>query len=173
MSSVVYRASATQELDFEGELAVIIGKKAVRVTSVDALRHVFGYTIANDISARDAQFSDGQWTRGKSMDTFCPLGPTIVSADEIPDPQALKITTRVNGEVMQSASTSEMIFPIADIISYISQTMTLMPGDVILTGTPEGVGMGRTPQKFLKGGDVVSVAISGIGELSNSVVEIP
>jgi 2,4-diketo-3-deoxy-L-fuconate hydrolase len=161
----------TGEVDYEAELAVVIGRPARRVSADHALGHVFGYTVFNDVSARDLQFDEGgQWTHSKSLDTFGPLGPWIVTADEIPDPQALRVRTTLNGEVMQDAGTADMIFGVAELIAFLSQGMTLAPGDVIATGTPPGVGMARRPQRFLAAGDDVTVAVSGVGELRNPVV---
>jgi 2-keto-4-pentenoate hydratase/2-oxohepta-3-ene-1,7-dioic acid hydratase in catechol pathway len=165
-----YAKDDTSQVDYEAELAVVIGRQARRVSEASALDHVFGYTALNDVSARDAQFADGQWVRAKSFDTFCPIGPWIVSADEIPDPQALRIACRVNGQTLQDGHTSDMIFGVASIISYMSRFMTLEPGDVIATGTPYGVGFARTPQVFLLNGDTVEIDIEGIGVLSNPVV---
>lgn len=161
----------TSQVDFEAELAVIIGRTARRVSQADALSYVAGYTICNDVSARDLQFSDQQYIRGKSLDTFCPLGPYLVSRDEIPDPNHLAIRTMVNGQIMQDSSTSEMIFNIPFLIEYISRAFTLLPGDVIVTGTPDGVGVFRSPQVFLKEGDRVTIEIEGLGQLSNVCVE--
>ena len=159
------------EVDYEGELAVIIGKAAYDVGESEALDYVFGYACANDVSARRWQKrgGGGQWVRGKSFDTFCPLGPALVTKDEIPDPQRLRLATRLNGELMQSSSTANMIFSVASLISFISRDTTLLPGTVILTGTPPGVGVAREPAVFLKSGDQVTVAIESIGELSNPV----
>ncbi len=166
--TITWRSSITNEVDWEGELGVVIGKTAKDVSEEDALNYVYGYTVANDISARDLQIKqDSQWTRGKSLDTFCPLGPVIVTRNDIPDPQALTITTMVNGEVMQQDTTANMIFNVRHLISYCSRMFTLEPGDLILTGTPSGVGLGRDPQVYLKDGDVVKVSIEGIGEISN------
>jgi 2-keto-4-pentenoate hydratase/2-oxohepta-3-ene-1,7-dioic acid hydratase in catechol pathway len=165
-----YAKDDTAEVDYEAELAVVIGRRARKVSEADALSHVFGYTCCNDVSARDAQFADGQWVRGKSFDTFCPLGPWIVTADEVPDPQALRISCRVNGETLQDSTTGEMIFSVAAIISYLSRFMTLEPGDVIATGTPFGVGFARTPPVFLLNGDTVDVEIERVGTLTNPVV---
>ena len=134
-----------------------------------ALQHVFGYTVVNDVSARDLQFSDRQWVRAKSLDTFCPLGPVIVTADEIPDPQALRLTCRLNGATMQDSTTAEMIFGVAELISRLSHSFTLLPGDVIATGTPDGVGVFRKPQVFMQDGDVVEAEVEGIGVLRNLV----
>ncbi len=158
----------TQQVDYEAELAVVIGRTARRVTEADALDHVLGYTCLNDVSARDLQFGDGQWTRGKSLDTFCPMGPALVTADEIGDPQALRIECLVNDQVMQRASTADMYFGVAAIISHCSWAFTLEPGDVIATGTPGGVGIFRDPPVLLADGDVVRVEIEGIGRLQNT-----
>nr|VFJ76549.1 MAG: 2-keto-4-pentenoate hydratase/2-oxohepta-3-ene-1,7-dioic acid hydratase (catechol pathway) [Candidatus Kentron sp. FW] len=159
------------ELDFEGELAVVIGNAARDVKESDALNHVFGYTIANDISARKWQRNAGgkQWIRGKGFDGFCPLGPVLVSADDIPDPQTLAIRTSVNGEIMQESTTADMIFSVARLISYLSQDTTLIPGTLILTGTPWGVGYVRKPPKYLADGDEVTVEFDGIGKLTNPI----
>ena len=165
---ITWRTAIANEVDWEGELGVVIGKAARNVSEEEALDHVYGYTIGNDVSARDLQLKkDAQWTRGKSLDTFCPLGPVIVTRDEIADPQALTITTTVNGEVMQQDTTANMMFNVRFLISYCSQMFTLEPGDLIMTGTPAGVGLGRNPQVFLKDGDVVQVSIDGIGEITN------
>lgn len=159
------------EVDFEGELAVIIGDTARDAREDDALRHVFGYTVANDVSARKWQRNAGgkQWIRGKGFDGFCPLGPVMVTADEIPDPQALAMRTWVNGEIMQENTTGDMIFSVARLIAYLSQDTTLLPGTIILTGTPWGVGYVRKPPRFLEDGDEVTVEIDGIGRLANPV----
>lgn len=159
------------EVDFEAELAVVIGTTARDVTAQDALRHVFGYTCANDVSARRWQkhAGAGQWTRGKSFDTFCPLGPVLVTADEIPDPQTLPVRSVLNGRTMQSSNTADMIFPVAELIAFISRDTTLLPGTVILTGTPEGVGFARRPPVFLADGDTIEVTIDGVGSLRNPV----
>lgn len=162
--------SITKQVDYEAELGVVIGKTASQVSVDDALQHVDGYTCVNDVSARDLQFADGQWVRGKTLDTFCPRGPRIVSTDEIRDPQSLGIKCLVNGEVMQDSSTEQMIFSVAELVSFISQGITLEPGDLIATGTPPGVGFARTPPVFLKAGDVVRVEIESIGALENPVV---
>jgi 2-keto-4-pentenoate hydratase/2-oxohepta-3-ene-1,7-dioic acid hydratase in catechol pathway len=160
----------SEKVDYEAELAVVIGRRARRVSEAAALDHVFGYTLINDVSARDLQFGDGQWTRGKGLDTFAPLGPFITTRDEIADVQALKIEGRLNGEVMQSSNTARMIFGVAFLISYLSQGMTLEPGDVIATGTPEGVGVFRDPPVLLKAGDIYEVEIEGLGTLRNPVL---
>jgi 2-keto-4-pentenoate hydratase/2-oxohepta-3-ene-1,7-dioic acid hydratase in catechol pathway len=163
-----WNSSDTTQVDWEGELAVIIGRRARNVDEADAYKYVFGYTIANDISARDLQNSEPQWARAKSLDTFCPLGPCIVTRDDIPDPHALTIVTTVNGEVVQNSGTDLMIFKIPFLIAYLSRAFTLEAGDVILTGTPSGVGAGMNPPRFLQNGDVVSVTIDGIGTLTNT-----
>lgn len=165
-----YAKDDSTQVDYEAELAVVIGRRAKRVEEADALDHVFGYTALNDVSARDAQFADGQWIRGKSFDTFCPVGPWIVTADEIPDPQALHIACRVNGQTVQDSTTGQMIFGVRALISYLSRFITLEPGDIIATGTPFGVGVARTPQIFLLHGDTVEVEVEGIGILANPVV---
>jgi 2-keto-4-pentenoate hydratase/2-oxohepta-3-ene-1,7-dioic acid hydratase in catechol pathway len=159
------------EVDYEAELAVIIGTTAHNVGIDRALDHVLGYTCANDISARRWQkhAGGGQWIRGKSFDTFCPLGPVLVTADEIRDPQVLAIGSALNGQVMQSSNTADMIFSVAELIAFISRDTTLLPGTVILTGTPEGVGFARKPPVFLADGDIIEVSIGGIGSLSNPV----
>ncbi|SRR5712692_7041374 len=157
-----------QEVDYEAELAVVIGRRARRVSEKEALDYVLGYTCANDVSARDLQFSESQWVRAKSLDTFCPLGPVLVTADEITDPQKLPISCRVNGELMQSANTSEMFFGVGILISYCSQSFTLEPGDVIITGTPAGVGVFKKPKRMLGEGDEVVVEVGGIGRLVNT-----
>ncbi|WP_028060430.1 fumarylacetoacetate hydrolase family protein [Candidatus Solirubrobacter pratensis] len=159
----------TEQVDYEAELAVVIGRRATRVTESDALEHVFGYTGANDVTARDLQFGDGQWTRGKGLDRFLPLGPIVVEAAEVPDPQDLDVWCRVNGATVQSSSTREMVFSVARIIAFISDAITLEPGDVILTGTPDGVGYFREPQLFLAPGDEVEVEIGDFGVLANPV----
>jgi len=160
----------TEQVDYEAELAVVIGKETRNVSASEALDHVFGYTNANDVSARDLQFSEGgQWTRSKSIDTFCPIGPCIVTKDEVPDPQNLFIRAVLNGEIVQDGHTSKMIFPVAEIVSFLSTGMTLEPGDVIITGTPPGVGMARDPQLWMKPGDEVSIEIEGLGTLTNPV----
>jgi len=162
--------SVTAKLDYEGELAVVIGRPARHVPEVDALRHVFGYTVFNDVSARDLQYRDGQFVKGKGLDGFAPMGPWIVTADEVPDPQALSIRLTLNGRTMQAGRTGDMIFSVAQLISYLSRLMTLEPGDVIATGTPAGVGTARKPPVYLEPGDVVAVEIEGIGRLENPVV---
>jgi 2,4-didehydro-3-deoxy-L-rhamnonate hydrolase len=160
----------TERADYEAELAVVIGSAARNVSESEALGHVFGYANANDVSSRDLQFSEGgQWTRSKSIDTFCPLGPYIATRDEIEDPQDLSIRCILNGEVMQDGTTAKMIFSVAEIVSFLSQGMTLVPGDVVVTGTPPGVGSARDPQVWLKAGDEVTIEINGLGALTNPV----
>lgn len=160
----------TDGVDYEAELAVVIGRTATDVPVEQALDHVFGYTCLNDVSARDLQYNNGgQWVRSKSLDTFCPIGPTLVTADEIADPQALAISCTVNGDVLQQATTADMIFPVADLVSRLSRLFTLEPGDVIATGTPPGVGWHRKPRRVLRDGDEVVVRIEGVGELRNTV----
>ncbi|MGG0409998.1 fumarylacetoacetate hydrolase family protein [Peribacillus simplex] len=158
------------EVDFEAELAFVIGREAKHVSEEEADDYVFGYTIMNDISARDLQFQDGQWSRGKTADTFAPFGPVIVTKDEVGDPHNLAISLELNGEIMQDSNTSNLIFTIPKIISFLSQSMSLMPGDLIATGTPPGVGMGRNPKIWLKNGDRMNVSIEKIGTLSNHVI---
>ena len=165
---VSWDSSLTKQVDFEVELAVVIGKTARNVSEASALDYVFGYTIMNDVSARDLQFSDGQWVRAKSLDTFAPMGPAILSADEVADPQALKLKCTVNGQVMQDSSTKEMIFGVRHLIADLSRAFTLQPGDIITTGTPHGVGVFRNPKVFLKDGDTVTCEIEGIGTLENT-----
>lgn len=170
---IIIPSVAPQEVDYECELAVIIGKPAKNVSRDNALEYVFGYTCANDISARRWQKhgGGGQWCRGKSFDTFCPLGPYLVTTDEIPNPNDLKIRTILNGKTMQDWTTSDMIFDVPTLISFLSQDTTLLPGTVILTGTPQGVGFARTPRVFLKAGDEVTIEIEHIGALTNPVQE--
>src|SRR5215212_9747218 len=160
----------TGQADYEAELAVVVGRAARNVPESEALDYVFGYMNANDVSSRDLQFSEGgQWTRSKSIDTFCPIGPYIVTRDEIEDPQDLSIRCVLNGEVMQDGTTSKMIFSVAELVSFLSRGMTLVPGDIIVTGTPPGVGSARDPQVWLKAGDEVTIDIEGLGTLTNPV----
>lgn len=170
---VLHSGPHSGEMDFEAELGVIVGTRGRDITAERALDHVFGYTVGNDVSVRDVQRArhGGQWFKGKSFDTHCPLGPWIVTADEIPDPQVLPISSRINGVTKQSSNTKYMVFNVARIISEFSQGMALEPGDVILTGTPSGVGFARTPPEFLRPGDVMEMDIGGIGVLRNRVVE--
>ena len=159
------------QVDYEAELAVVLARAARDVAESDALEYVLGYTAANDVTARvwQKQAGGGQWVRGKSFDTFCPLGPALVTRDQVPDPQDLWIRTRLNGRVVQEAHTSEMLFPVARLIAYLSQGTTLLPGTVILTGTPGGVGAGRIPPVFLSPGDLLEIEIQGIGRLVSPV----
>lgn len=160
----------TQRLDYEAELVVVVGKKARYVAEEQAMDYVFGYTMMNDVSARDLQMQSGQWLKGKALDTFAPLGPALVSADEVADPHNLRISLTLNGRLMQDSNTKNLIFTVPQLISYISQLMTLLPGDIIATGTPPGVGMARTPPVYLQPGDTVSVEVSGLGTLTNPVI---
>jgi 2,4-didehydro-3-deoxy-L-rhamnonate hydrolase len=156
--------------DYEAELGVVIGSRVSRVSKENAFEAVRGYICANDVSARDLQFGDGQWTRGKSPDTFCPVGPAVVPASEIRNPHDLRIRAIVNGEVLQDSTTANLIFGVDEIISYASQTITFEPGDLILTGTPAGVGVFRDPQRLLQPGDEVTIEIEGVGSITNPVV---
>jgi len=161
----------TNQVDYEVELAVVIGRRGKRIPEEEAMSYVFGYMVFNDLSARDLQFGDKQWTRGKSLDKFAPMGPWITTRDEIKDPYSLRMRTLVNGEVMQDSSTAKMAIRIPRIISVLSKGMTLEPGDVIATGTPAGVGVFRKPQRFLRPGDVVEVMIENLGYLRNRIVQ--
>ena len=155
--------------DYEAELGVVLGATAKRVSKENALEAVRGYVCANDVSARDLQFKDGQWTRGKSVDTFCPVGPLVPAAD-VGDPHALRIRAIVSGDVLQDSTTANLIFGVDEILSFASQTLTLEPGDLILTGTPAGVGVFRRPQRLLEPGDEVTIEIEKVGSLTNPVV---
>ena len=170
--NIVLPAAGPDEVDYEGELAIIIGRAARNVTPEEAENYIFGYCCANDVSARDWQWrkQQGQWIRAKSFDTFCPLGPAITTVDEIPDANGLRIETRLNGKTMQNSTTADMLFTVFDIVSDLSRSVTLTPGTVILTGTPEGVGFSRKPPVFLAPGDEISVQIQGLGILTNTVV---
>ena len=163
------------QVDYECELAVVIGRRCKNVSKADALEYVLGYTCANDVSARDWQkeFGGSQWSRGKTFDTFCPLGPVLVTRDAISNPNALKIKTQLNGQIMQDSSTADMIFDVPTLIEFLSGSTTLLPGTVILTGTPQGVGMARKPPVWLKAGDTVSIEIEKIGTLTNPVAVEP
>jgi 2-keto-4-pentenoate hydratase/2-oxohepta-3-ene-1,7-dioic acid hydratase in catechol pathway len=161
------------QVDYEAELAVVIGRRAKKVHQSRALDYVLGYTNINDVSARDFQFADGQWQRGKSCDTFAPTGEAIVTADEVPYPHNLSIRLRLNGETMQDSNTNQLIFGVPELITFLSETITLEPGDVIATGTPPGVGFARQPPVFLKHGDVMEVEIEGLGTLTSPVVAEP
>jgi 2-keto-4-pentenoate hydratase/2-oxohepta-3-ene-1,7-dioic acid hydratase in catechol pathway len=161
--------AGSEQTDYEAELAFVIGRTAKNVKAVDAMKHVFGYTNFNDVSARDFQFADGQWQRGKSCDTFSPMGEFVATPDEIGDPHDLKIQFRLNGETLQNSNTGQLIFKIPELIEFLSASITLEPGDVVATGTPPGVGFARKPPVFLKPGDVAEVEIEGLGVLSNPV----
>lgn len=170
-AAIRWGPALTRKVDYEVELAVVMGRTARRVPAADALDYVAGYTICNDVSARDLQFGDRQWVRGKSLDTFCPLGPWLVTRDEIPDPHDLSIRCTLNDQVMQDSTTAEMIFGVTTLIEFISRAFTLLPGDVIATGTPDGVGVFRSPQVFMKDGDVVTLEVEGLGQLTNHCIE--
>jgi 2-keto-4-pentenoate hydratase/2-oxohepta-3-ene-1,7-dioic acid hydratase in catechol pathway len=159
----------TQQVDYEAELGVVVGERVRGASPENALEAVAGYLCLNDVSARDLQFSDGQWVRGKSLDTFCPVGPELVTAADVPDPQALAIRALVNGEALQDSNTSNMIFSVAEIVAHVSQAITLEPGDLIATGTPAGVGAFREPNVWLQPGDEVTIEIGGVGALTNPV----
>ena len=162
--------AGVEQVDYEAELAAVIGARVKGVSVENALEAVAGYTCLNDVSARVLQFADGQWTRAKSLDTFCPIGPRVVPRDEVGDPQSLRIQCRVNGESLQEASTADMIFGVAELVAYVSETITLEPGDVIATGTPPGVAFGHPDGRYLQDGDTVEVEIERIGVLTNPVV---
>jgi 2-keto-4-pentenoate hydratase/2-oxohepta-3-ene-1,7-dioic acid hydratase in catechol pathway len=164
--------AVTQQVDWEVELGAVIGKTARNISKANALPHVFGYTVINDLSARDLQQQHMQWFKGKSLDGFCPMGPIVVTAEEFGDPQSKHLQLRVNGVTKQDASTAKMIFPVDAIIEWLSKGLTLEAGDIIATGTPEGVGMGRTPQEFLADGDVLETEVEGIGTLRNTIRDI-
>ncbi|MCA9973955.1 MAG: fumarylacetoacetate hydrolase family protein [Anaerolineales bacterium] len=167
--AIPFDAAVSSEIDWEVELAVIIGRRGKNITAENALAHVFGYTVLNDVSARDLQMAGKQYFKGKSLDGGCPMGPWIVTADALPDPYALRLTCRVNGVLKQDSADESMIFDIPTTIAYLSKGMTLLPGDVIATGTPSGVGFARTPPEFLRPGDVLESEIEGIGIMRNEV----
>lgn len=167
--SIVLPRNSSQP-DYEAELAFVIGKGGYRISAADWREHVYGYTIVNDVSARDIQMSTSQWSLSKSFPTFCPMGPSIVSADEIADPHALAISLSIDGETLQNSNTRELVFRVPELIEYISSITPLLPGDIVSTGTPSGVGMGRKPQRWLKPGESVTVTIQGLGSLTNPVV---
>ena len=167
--AIVVDSELTAQVDWEVELGVVVGRRMRAVSVGAALEYVFGYTVCNDVSARDVQFSESQWTRGKSFDTFCPLGPVVVTADEIGDPQVLALRTLVNGEVMQDSSTAEMLFGVAELLSFCSRSFTLEPGDLLLTGTPWGCGCFMDPRRALQVGDIVECEVERIGALRNAV----
>jgi 2-keto-4-pentenoate hydratase/2-oxohepta-3-ene-1,7-dioic acid hydratase in catechol pathway len=169
----VYLPRTSEKVDYEAELAVVVGRRAKHVTRERAFHHVLGYTNFNDVSARDFQFADGQWQRGKSCDTFAPMGPAIVTTDEVADPHRLGIKLRLNGETMQNSTTEQLIFGVDRLIAFLSETVTLEPGDIIATGTPPGVGFARKPPVFLKPGDLMEVEVEGLGVLSNPVLAEP
>jgi 2-keto-4-pentenoate hydratase/2-oxohepta-3-ene-1,7-dioic acid hydratase in catechol pathway len=166
---IPYDPAVSSEIDWEVELAIVIGKQGKNITEVDAPAYVFGYMVLNDVSARDLQMRGKQYFKGKSLDGFCPTGPWIVTADELPLPHDLRITCRVNGVTKQDGRTSQMIFDVPAIIAYLSRGMTLLPGDIIATGTPEGVGFARKPPEFLRPGDTLESEVEGIGTLRNFV----
>jgi 2-keto-4-pentenoate hydratase/2-oxohepta-3-ene-1,7-dioic acid hydratase in catechol pathway len=170
--AIVIDPALTERVDWEVELGVVVGRRMRDVAASVALDHVLGYTVGNDVSARDVQFAEGQWVRGKSFDTFCPIGPVVVTADEIPDPQALALRTRVNGEVVQDSNTSEMLFGVAELLAYCSRSFTLERGDLLLTGTPWGCGEFQEPKRSLAPGDVVEAEVERIGTLRNPVVGV-
>lgn len=161
---------SSSKVDWEAELAVVIGRTATRVAATDALDYVGGYTAFNDVSARDLQLQTPQWTAGKACDTFAPCGPWLVTADELPDPQNLRVQARLNGKTMQDARTDTMLFPVRRLVEFISSVITLVPGDIIATGTPAGVGAGMQPPVFMSAGDVIEVEVEGIGVLRNTIV---
>jgi 2-keto-4-pentenoate hydratase/2-oxohepta-3-ene-1,7-dioic acid hydratase in catechol pathway len=171
--TIEWDPALTTQVDYEAELAIVIGRRARAVPRAKAFDVIVGYTCANDVSARDLQLGDGQWVRGKSLDTFCPLGPALVTRDEVPDPGKLVIACRVNGETLQDSTTAEMIFDIPTLIEFITRAFTLLPGDVILTGTPHGTGAFREPPIFLGDGDTVEIEIEGLGVLRNPCRETP
>jgi 2-keto-4-pentenoate hydratase/2-oxohepta-3-ene-1,7-dioic acid hydratase in catechol pathway len=166
-AAITWDSALTKKVDFEAELAVVIGKRIYKCHKNEAMDAIFGYTCANDVSARDLQFGDRQWVRGKSLDTFCPIGPWIVTPEEIPDPQSLDIRCWLNGQLMQDSNTDMMIFTLPELIVFISEHFTLLPGDILLTGTPHGVGAFREPSVYMNDGDEIAVEIESIGRLVN------
>jgi 2-keto-4-pentenoate hydratase/2-oxohepta-3-ene-1,7-dioic acid hydratase in catechol pathway len=169
---VPWDPSVTDQVDYEAELGVIVGIRMKNVPRGRALEHVFGYTIVNDVSARDLQKSHLQWFKGKSLDGFCPMGPVVVTADEFGDPQNKRISLRLNGDTRQNATTADMIFPVAVCLEYLSKGMTLEPGDIVASGTPEGVGLGRVPPEYMKDGDIMETEIEGIGTMKNTITKV-
>ena len=167
--AIVLPRNSTQP-DYEAEFAFVIGKGGYRIAASDWREHVYGYTIVNDVSARDVQFASTQWSMSKCFPTFCPLGPAIVTADEIADPHALDINLSIDGEVLQHSNTRELVFKIPELIEYLSSITPLLPGDIVSTGTPPGVGLGRNPKRWLKPGETVTITIEGLGSLTNPVV---
>jgi 2-keto-4-pentenoate hydratase/2-oxohepta-3-ene-1,7-dioic acid hydratase in catechol pathway len=168
---IVWPPEVTDQVDYEVEFAFVVGRKARCVSVEEAVDYVFGYTVLNDVSARDLQFADGQWVRAKSLDTFCPIGPYLVSKDEFPFPPQLDVSCKVNGRELQRSNTRHLIFGVAELLSFVSQACTLYPGDIISTGTPGGVGYYQEPQLFLKPGDTVTAEIEGLGRLTNPIGE--
>jgi 2-keto-4-pentenoate hydratase/2-oxohepta-3-ene-1,7-dioic acid hydratase in catechol pathway len=166
---IVLPVNSTQP-DYEAELAFVIGRGGFRIPASEWHNHVYGYTIVNDVSARDVQSATSQWSLAKSFPTFCPMGPAIVTADEIPDPHALRISLSIDGETLQDSSTSDLVFKIPDLVEYISSITPLLPGDIVSTGTPSGVGAGRNPKRWLRPGETVTVSVEGLGSLTNPVV---
>jgi 2-keto-4-pentenoate hydratase/2-oxohepta-3-ene-1,7-dioic acid hydratase in catechol pathway len=171
-NQIIIKPKFVRELDYEGELCIVVGKTAKNISVRDAKKYIFGYTVFNDVSARDYQFKDGQWTRGKSFDTFAPTGPCITTENQLKNTDNLSIRTWVNGELRQNGSTRNMVFKVSEILHHLSRVMTLEPCDIIATGTPAGVGFAMEPQQFLKHGDIVQIEIEGIGALENTVREI-
>jgi len=169
MGDTVVLPKISTQPDYEAELAIVIGKTGRNIAAADWEQHVFGYTIINDVSARDVQLATSQWSIGKSFDTFCPMGPAIVCKHEVPNPHKLAIRLSINGEYLQDSNTEQLVFKAGDLIAYLSSVMTLVPGDVISTGTPAGVGLGRTPKRWLKPGETMTVEIEGIGKLTNPI----
>jgi len=165
--TIAWDPEYTEQVDYEAELVVVIGEEARRVDPEDAMDHVAGYLVGNDVSARDLQHGDGQWVRGKSLDTFAPIGPELVTTDEVDDPHDLDVWTEVNGERLQESSTDQFIFGVDEVVSFCSEAFTLEPGDLVFTGTPPGVGVYREPPRLLEDGDEVTVAVEGVGELTN------
>jgi 2-keto-4-pentenoate hydratase/2-oxohepta-3-ene-1,7-dioic acid hydratase in catechol pathway len=157
------------EPDYEAELAFVIGRSGYRIPAAEWRNHVYGYTIVNDVSARDVQRASSQWSMAKSFPTFCPIGPAIVTADEIPDPHSLSISLTIGGQILQNSNTRELIFKIPELIEYLSSITPLLPGDIVSTGTPSGVGVGRTPRRWLQPGEIVTVTVEGLGSLTNPV----
>jgi 2-keto-4-pentenoate hydratase/2-oxohepta-3-ene-1,7-dioic acid hydratase in catechol pathway len=157
------------EPDYEAELAFVIGRSGYRIPAAEWRNHVYGYTIVNDVSARDVQRASSQWSMAKSFPTFCPIGPAIVTADEIPDPHSLSISLTIGGQILQNSNTPELIFKIPELIEYLSSITPLLPGDIVSTGTPSGVGVGRTPRRWLQPGETVTITVDGLGSLSNPV----
>ena len=167
--NIVLPKNSTQP-DYEAEFAFVIGKGGYRIPAAAWREHVYGYTIVNDVSARDVQLATSQWSMGKSFPTFCPIGPAIVTADEIADPHQLSISLTIDGETLQNSNTRELIFKLPELIEYISSITPLLPGDIVSTGTPSGVGLGRTPKRWLQPGETITITVEGVGSLTNPVV---